>query len=178
MSSIADEPVVGTPSQARVRGRLIIVCGLPGSGKSTHAEALERSLAGVRFCPDEWIHALALNLWDEAARAKVEALQWSIAQRLLAIGQTVLIEWGTWARSERDALRSAALALGATVELHYISQPLDVLFERIQRRRMEEPPITRDQLVTWANALDVPTTEEAATYDHFWSNRSMSNGLA
>jgi predicted kinase len=115
---------------------------------------------------------LNLNVWDESARAKVEALQWKLGQRLIAIGQTVLIEWGTWGRSERDDLREGARALGAKVELHYIREPVDVLFERIQRRRMEDPPIRHEQVEMWAKAFQVPTAEEAALYDHFWNNNS------
>lgn len=146
-------------------GKLIIVCGLPGSGKTTHAKTLERPLAAVRLCADEWMDALNLNLWNESAREKVEALQWRIAQRLLALQQTVIIEWGTWGRSERDALREQARALGAAVELHYVSASVHELIERIQRRRMENPPVTREQIEKWVEVFQVPTTEEASLYD-------------
>jgi predicted kinase len=155
-------------------GKLITICGLPGSGKTTHAKALERSLSAVRFCADDWMNALSLNLWDESARGKIEALQWMVAQRLIAIEQTVLIEWGTWGRAERDALREGARALCADVELHYVSAPLDVISERIQRRQMEEPPILREQIEIWAKSFHVPTAEESALYDHFWSNTRIS----
>src|SRR5262249_59348629 len=84
--------------------RLIIVCGLPGSGKTTVAKALESRLGAVRFSPDEWLDALSLDVYDEERREKIEALQWKLGQQLLALGLTVIIEWGTWGRSERDAL--------------------------------------------------------------------------
>src|SRR5947209_16784718 len=142
--------------------RLIIVCGLPGSGKTTLARALEHRLGAVRFSPDEWMDALALDLYDEEKRAKVEALQWRLAQELLALGLAVIIEWGTWGRSERDALRLGARALGAAVELHYLSAPVDVLFDRIQRRGMEKPRIERDQLLRWVEMFQAPTPEEIA----------------
>ena len=145
--------------------RLIIVCGLPGSGKSTHARNLQATLRAIRFSPDEWMAALSLNLWDEHRRERIEALQWKLAQELLAVGLTVIIEWGTWGRSERDTLRLRAREVGAAVELHYLSAPVDVLFDRIQRRGLETPPIERDQLLRWTKIFQVPTAEEMALFD-------------
>jgi predicted kinase len=145
--------------------RLIIVCGLPGSGKTTLAKALERKIGAVRFCADDWMNALSLNLYDEEGRAKIEALQWKLGQELLALGLTVIIEWGTWGRSERDTLRLGARAVGAAVELHYLHAPADVLFERIQRRGVEKPPIRRDALSQWFEIFQAPTSEETALFD-------------
>ena len=82
-------------------GRLIIVCGLPGAGKTTLAKSLESRLRAVRLSPDEWMDALDINLWDEPRRAKIEELQWTLAQQLLKLGIKVIIEWGHGgARSE------------------------------------------------------------------------------
>jgi predicted kinase len=149
----------------RTGARLIIVCGLPGSGKTAHAKRLQAKLGAIRFSPDEWMDALAVDLYDEARREKIEALQWQFGQELLALGLTVIIEWGTWGRSERDTLRLRARALGAAVELHYLSAAVDVLFDRIQRRGMENPPIERDQFLRWVEKFQVPTPEEMALFD-------------
>jgi predicted kinase len=147
------------------QSRLIIVCGLPGSGKTTHAKMLQAQLRAIRFSADEWMDALALNLWDERRREKIEALQWQLSQEILAQGLTVIIEWGTWGRSERDSLRMRARELGAAVELHYLSASVDVLFDRVRCREMENPPIQRDQLVHWAEIFQVPTPDEMALFD-------------
>jgi predicted kinase len=109
--------------------------------------------------------ALSLDLYDEERRAKVEALKWKFGQALLALGLSVIIESGTWGRSERDALRLGARALGAAVELHYLSAPADVLFHRIQRRGMENPPIERDAFSQRFEVFQVPTPEEMALFD-------------
>src|SRR5581483_1333517 len=108
--------------------RLIIVCGLPGSGKTTRAKELQQNLRAVRFCPDEWMNVMDIDVWDGEARERIEKLQWKLAQELLTLGHNVVIEWGTWARSERDALRIGARALGAAVELHFLDAPIEVLF--------------------------------------------------
>jgi len=138
---------------------------LPGSGKTTLAKELEGRLRAIRFSPDEWMDALSLDVYDEERRGKIEALQWKFGQELLALGLTVIIEWGTWGRSERDTLRLGARALGAAVELHYLAAPADVLFDRIQRRRLENPPIERDALSRWSQMFQVPTPEEMALFD-------------
>ena len=109
--------------------------------------------------------ALSLNLWEEDQRARIEALQWKFAQQLLALGLTVIIEWGTWARTERDTLRLEARALGAAVELHYVSAPAEVLFDRIQRRGREQPPIDRNAVSRWFQLFQAPTSDELVLFD-------------
>ena len=108
---------------------------------------------------------LAIGHYDESARAKIEALQWKLAKQLLERSVSVIIEWGTWGRSERDVLREGARGLGASVELHYLSAPADVLFERLRRRGMESPPITRADLDKWIAIFEEPTAEEMALFD-------------
>jgi predicted kinase len=155
----------GLAGECRVGPRLIIVCGLPGSGKTTNAKQVEHNLRAVRFCADEWMAALGIDLWDVEARSRMETLQWKLAQQLLSLGQTVIIEWGTWARSERDALRTRARALGAAVELHFLDAPLDTLFQRVCQRKMESPRITLDNLKKWAEIIERPSPEEIALFD-------------
>ena len=109
--------------------------------------------------------ALSINLWDESSRTNIENLQWKLCQQVLSVGARAIIDWGTWGRSERDALRVRARELGAAVELHYLTAPVDVLFERVQGRQMEYPPISREQLLQYAHAFQAPTPGEMALFD-------------
>jgi predicted kinase len=109
--------------------------------------------------------ALDINLHDGESRARIEALQWNLCQRLLTLGLIVIIEWGTWARSERDALRLGARALGAAIELHYVTAPPAVLVERIRNRARENPPLQEDAINRWFESFEDPTVEELALYD-------------
>ncbi len=151
-------------------GRLILLCGLPGSGKTTLASELEADLGAIRFCPDEWMQALEVSLWEEDGfRFRLEQLQWVVAQQLLGHGLTVVIEWGVWAREERDALRVRAHELGAAVELRYLDVPLDELWRRIEIRNAEpmwrNHPMMRVHLDYWAGLIEPPGAGELALYD-------------
>jgi predicted kinase len=146
-------------------GRLVIVCGLPGSGKTTLAKHLSAGGAAVRMSPDDWMEALGINLWDTAARGRIEALQWQITRDLLVQRISVVIEWGTWARVERDALRLGARELGASVELRYLDVGLEELWNRVSGRHMEDPPMTRADLEHWFTQFEVPGRDELGLFD-------------
>jgi predicted kinase len=112
---------------------------------------------------------LHIDLWDTARRSAIERVQWSLAKRLLACGATVVIEWGLWTRRERDELRDQARSVGAAVELRFLDAPVDLLWERIRERGVEQwrgsAPITRDHLDQWDAELERPDAAEHALYD-------------
>lgn len=154
---------------APVSGRLVIVCGLPGAGKTTIAVALEHQLHAVRFSADDWMIRLGIDLFASDARDSIESIQRGLAERLLRLGGRVIIEWGSWARSERDELRSTARAAGAGVELHFVDAPIDVLWQRVQARALEQRrgsrALTRADIVRYAQVFEVPDDAELALYD-------------
>lgn len=145
--------------------RLVVTCGLPGSGKTTVAKKHAAAMSAVRFSPDEWIPALGLDIWDQTLRFNIEAIQWGLAQELLGLGVNVVIDFGSWAREERDVLREGARALGASVELVFLDAPLDELYERVTKRGGMDPPMTRAHFDEWNEIIQRPSAEELALFD-------------
>lgn len=154
-----------TSDLAGPAGRLVVVCGLPGSGKTTLAARLAAERGGVRFAPDEWLSALGMDLWDSAMRERVESLQWAVAHDVMGAGGTAVIEWGTWTRAERDRLRSEARARGWAVELWFLEVPVEELSRRIRARNREDPPIQGADLRRWVESFEPPDDEELSLYD-------------
>jgi predicted kinase len=149
--------------------RLVLICGLPASGKSTLARRLAAELPAIRLDTDTWVTQLGRDVWEDEFRVRVERLLWDLAQELLGRGQSVILEWGHWARVERDEKRLGARALGAAVELHYLSAPLEELVQRAERRSTSgewtAAPMTREHFETWAAIFQPPDEEETRLFD-------------
>lgn len=149
--------------------RLILTCGLPGAGKTALAARLAADRSAVRLTKDEWLWALGSTPWDEQAREKVEHELWRLAQEILPLGVSVVLDFGLWARIERDEMRSAARGLGVGVELHYLDVPADELWRRIEARNSEPPwdghPICRADFDGWLRVFQAPDAAELALFD-------------
>jgi predicted kinase len=143
---------------------LFLMCGLPGSGKTTRAKQLEQEQAALRLTPDEWIAVLGLDPHDDAKRAAVEAEQWQIGARALQLGVNVVLDFGVWSRSERDSFRTRAAALGARTELHFLDVPREELRRRLKARNSSKAPGTFEvddaQLDSYIAWLERPTSDE------------------
>lgn len=151
-----------------VSGRLILLCGLAGAGKTTLAKRLEVDGA-VRMCPDEWLAALGFDIYDRDARVAVEVLQWELSQTLVVRGVTVVDESGFWKRSERDLRRNWARERGIQVELRFLDAPIDVLTARvIERNRLlpdDAPRVEPGLVAFWNDRIERPDADEIALFD-------------
>jgi len=138
-------------------------------GKTTLARRLEQEIPALRLCGDEWMAHLGFDLYDEAARDRIEVLFWQLAQQSLRLGQSVILESGFWLRSDRDEKRLGARSAGVPVELHYVDVPIDELWRRIEIRNADgawgATPIMRDQLECWAGLFEAPRPAEIALFD-------------
>jgi hypothetical protein len=71
--------------------RLILICGLPGSGKTTHAKQLAPNVQAVRLCPYDWKHDLGIDYYDEQMRVRLEQRLWRLGQELLGVGYRAVL---------------------------------------------------------------------------------------
>lgn len=151
-----------------VPGTLIVLCGLPYSGKTTLARRIEVERPALRLSPDEWIERLLPPVWTreelDRFRDPVEGIQWELVRRVLELGVNVVLEWGSWGRGERDVLRAGAREIGAGFELIFLDVELDVLVDRLHERNGLPQPgtfsISEAELRNWWNRIDRPSLEE------------------
>ena len=150
---------------------LTLICGLPGSGKTTLAKRLETERSAVRLCPDEWMMSLGIDVRDEVSRDRLEQALTTHAIQLLSVGVDVILEYGFWGRDERDLKREEARSIGARVELHALIVPFDELWRRLELRNIAPPwgavPISRANLEQWwpIFAAQAPDEAELACFD-------------
>ncbi len=122
---------------------LHLMVGLPGAGKTTIARQLEQEHSALRLTPDEWHIRIFGNDTEEAEHdarhTLIETIMWDVAERALTLGVNVILDFGFWARVEREDFRNRAAKLGAGSEVHFAYAPVDVLMQRIEERNSQAP---------------------------------------
>ena len=147
---------------------LHLMVGLPCSGKTTLAQKLESEKGALRLTPDEWQVRLFGQDAEEpehnARHSLIEAMLWNIASRALELGTNVILDYGFWAREEREDFRSRAKQLGASSEVHFLDVPEEELLRRLAVRNaqlsQESFRIPEDMMKPWIAFFQKPTSDE------------------
>jgi predicted kinase len=122
----------------------------------------------VRLCPDEWIVALGISLVDYDFRFRLEPQMLRHGEELLRAGVGIIVEFGSWGRSEREAIRQIAVRTGVPAELHFMDAPLDELVRRVLQRGGPDARVLVDKvLLEYSGRFERPTTDEAALFDRY-----------
>jgi len=122
-------------------GKVILICGKTGSGKTTYANKLMKQLNAVNISQDELMLGLfgAELYYSEPEKyekycTRVEEYVKRKAGEAAKAGAVVVCENGFWPRSERDDLRKFYFDMGVNCELHYIDTPEEQRLQNIRRR--------------------------------------------
>lgn len=134
--------------------RVILLVGLPASGKSTYLERL-----GVTPLSSDLIRLLLTgDINDQSANRQVFATLRHLLRRRLELGRELTyLDATNLTRRERRAYIKLAGMYGATAEALFFDVPLEVCLERNRTRARQVP---EEVLCRFALRLVPPTLEE------------------
>ena len=147
---------------------LHLMVGLPCSGKTTFAQKLELDQSALRLTTDEWHVRLfgqdATEPEHDTRHGLIEAMLWNIASRALISGTNVILDFGFWARQEREDYRWRAKQLGASSEVHFLdvseAELMRLLAIRNSQPSQEAFHIPEEMMKPWIAFFQSPTPDE------------------
>lgn len=145
---------------------LFLLVGLPGTGKTTLARALEAERGALRLSPDEWMRPLFGASDPDGLRDVLEGRLLWVAHRALHGGLDVVVDFGLWGREERAALADLARHTGAHCEVRHCHVGEEERRARIDCRWAEAPsttfPMTEDDHAGNLAVFRAPDEDERA----------------
>lgn len=126
-----------------VAGRVHLVVGPVGAGKSTYAKTLSDAEHAVRFTLDAWMACLyggderpveGRIAWYVARTQRCLSLIEPLALRTASVGASVVLEIGMLQRAARAALYDRIDAEALHLTVHVVDAPRDVRRARVLAR--------------------------------------------
>ncbi|KAB8181923.1 AAA family ATPase [Microbispora catharanthi] len=172
MADIPDDLGSGRPAsrlQDETERRVVMMCGIAGSGKTTYAQELEQC-GYIRLSIDEAVWALLgrdgghldqKEYEDHQARAE-DALRQELV-RLMRAGRRVVLDYSFWRRATRDRYKSLIESHGYRWELVYLKANPETLRRRLAARNALRGPnrvtVSEDLLRSYLAGFEEPVGE-------------------
>ncbi len=147
-----------------MKSTVYLLCGLPGSGKTTYAKELEKEGA-IRLTLDEEVFkrfGREYDNHDEKQKHTKEALTESMKE-YISEGKSVVLDFGFWTKADRDDYKALIEKIGGQWQLLYFKANLEVLKQRLFERNSSNPTenhiIDKNLLQKFIDQFEEPVDE-------------------
>lgn len=127
-------------------GRIHLLVGPVGAGKSTFALRLAAQQRAVYLNLDEWMAALFrpdrpdtdVMAWYIERSQRCAEHMWTLTRRIVATGTDAVLEIGLIERDARERFYDRVEAEGTPLTVYVLDAPREVRRERVERRNREQ----------------------------------------
>jgi len=149
-----------------------LLCGLPGSGKTTYANKLIADNNVTKVSIDETMTELfgvvgkdfALEDYSQNKKLVMELVKKQIADNI-SDDKSLVLDFGVWKKKDRDYFKSLVENNGGECKLIYFKASKDTLIKRLNKRREIENgklfSITESMLDESIDKFEEPIGENA-----------------
>lgn len=141
-----------------------LLCGLPGTGKTTYAKKIENDNIIRLSLDDELFKLFGKDFPSEKYsffEEETKKMLFVKAIDLINDNKSVILDWGFWKKEEREEMRTRLLDCGINVKLIYFKVSREEMEKRINNRDISDNHIiTTDMLNKFFNEFEEPNNEE------------------
>lgn len=157
-----------------------MLCGLPGSGKSTHAQKLAAE-GLLKLSPDEEVYArfgrAGINYPKDQFLKYYETVLADLEKEISALlkqNRSFILDYGYWRKSHREKHRILIERYNATWKLLYFKASNELLTERLEKRNKRQDanafPVTIEMLRDSIERFEEPYNEGEIVVEQSHSN--------
>jgi len=125
-------------------GKLTLLCGKMGAGKSTKAKSIYEAQTSVLIAEDDWLSQLypdEINSFDDYIKYsnRIKPLIKLHVKDLLSTGANVVMDFPANTKKQREWFNSIATELDIVAELIFLKVSNETCLAQIAKRRTENP---------------------------------------
>jgi predicted kinase len=145
-------------------GRVILMCGPAGSGKSTVARSYEQQgMTRLSFDQEAWSRGITTMPLPSAAHRGIEDVLRARLVALVRAGADVVVDFSFWSRALREEYRELLRPLDVVPETVYLATDRATVLQRIGARAARDGDdfaITPELAACYFDHFEAPTAQE------------------